>query len=64
MAKKKKQKNYVVTLYFHTNLTVPVCAENEQEAKDIARSKACEWSNLSALLEGMQEDDSPDVDEV
>lgn len=61
MTKKKKQP-YKITLYFHTNLSVYVEAENEKEAIEMAREKSTKHCYVSALLEGMQEDNAPDVE--
>lgn len=61
MTKKKKQP-YKVTLYFHTNLSVYVEADNEKEAIELAREKSTKHCYVSALLESMQEDADPDVD--
>lgn len=59
-----KKKFYDVTLYFHTNTTISVEAENEKEAIELARAKTCEKRYTQDLLEGMQEDSSPDVTEL
>ena len=62
MAKKKKQmKKYDVTFYYHTNMTVTVEAENEEEALELAELESTKECYTSQLLEGMQEDDDPDV---
>ena len=62
MAKKKKQtKKYDVTFYYHTNLTVTVEAENEKEALELAEWESTNECYTPQLLEGMQEDDDPDV---
>lgn len=53
-------KKYEVTLYYHTNATVVVEAENENDAIEAAYNKV----DNNELLEGMQEDDSPDVEEI
>ena len=59
-----KKKMYNVTLYFHTNTTVFVEAENEKEAIELARMKACEKGYTQDLLNGLQEDGAPDVCDV
>ena len=53
-------KRFKVTLYYHTNAQVEVEANNEQEA----RAKAYNEVNSQQLLEGLQEDDAPDVEEI
>lgn len=53
-------KKYEVTLYYHTSATVVVLAEDEDDAIETAYNKV---SN-EELLEGLQEDDDPDVEEV
>lgn len=55
-------KKYEVTLYFHTNATITVEAENERDAVEKAREEVCEYTDL--LMNGMQEDSSPDVSET
>ena len=57
-------KKFNVTLYFHTNTTVFVEAENEKEAIELARMKACEKGYTQDLLNGLQEDSAPDAEEV
>lgn len=52
-------KKYDVTLYFHTNATITVEAENERDAVEKAREEVCEYTDQ--LMNGMQEDSSPDV---
>lgn len=47
-------------MYYHTNCTVEIEAENEEEALESAYCVDC----TDQLLEGLQEDDSPDVEEV
>ena len=56
---KKKVKKFQVTLYYHTNVTVEVFAENEQEAKTNAYIEAAYHSQ--ELLDGLEEDSAPDV---
>lgn len=58
----KKLKKYNVTFYYHTNLTVTVEAENEKEALAIAEGEATHERHIPQMLEGLQEDDSPDVE--
>lgn len=53
-------KKFRVTLYYHTNCTVEVEAENESDAVQ----KAYQIDVENQLIEGLQEDDSPDVIEV
>lgn len=53
-------KKYTVTLYYHTSASVDVMAENEEDAIESAYNKV---SN-EELLEGLTEDDDPDVEEI
>lgn len=55
---------YEVTFYYHTNCTVTVEAENEEEALKKAESEVCDSKYEEQIMEGLQEDDSPDVVEV
>lgn len=57
-------KKYEVTFYYHTNCTVKVEAENEEEALAIAENKVCDPKYEAQIMEGLQEDDDPDVEEV
>lgn len=50
-----------VTFYYHTNVTVEVEAENEQEALANAQMEVENEKYNQALLDGLQEDNSPDV---
>ena len=59
MATKKKKFN--VTFYYHTNLTVCVEASDEKEALALAEAESVKECYKNQLLEGMQEDDDPDV---
>lgn len=58
-----KKKSYNVTLYYHTNTTVRVEAASEQEAIELARAEVSKECYTKDLLDGMQEDSSPDVNE-
>ena len=59
-----KQK-YSVTLYFHTNITLDaIYADNEKEAIEIARALSESDENQKFILEGLQEDSSPDVEPI
>ena len=53
-----------MTLYFHTNVTVEVEADDETKAVDAARNESCRDEYAEAILSGLQEDDSPDVKEI
>jgi len=53
-------KKYEVTLYYHTMASAVVEAENEDEAIELAYD-AIENEDL---LDNMQEDNDPDVEEV
>ena len=59
-------KKYNVTLYYHTNIDVEVIAENEEDAIELARQEAAcdDTDTIDTLLDGMQEDNSPDVEEI
>ncbi len=59
-------KKYEVTLYFHTNITVLVDAENEVDAIEQARQYAARDDNdaVEVLMEGLVEDNTPDVEEL
>ena len=59
-------KNYNVTLYYHTNITVYVDANSAREAVEQARQYAARDDNdaVEVLLGGLVEDDTPDVEEV
>lgn len=64
MAKKIKKEGlnlYRVTFYYHTNGSVLVKASSKEEALKMADSG--DITN-EALLEGLQKDDSPDVELV
>lgn len=58
------KRKYEVTLYFHTNVTVEVEADDETKAVDAARNESCRDEYAEAILSGLQEDDSPDVNEI
>ena len=58
---KPQKKSYDVTFYYHTNLTVKVEAESEEEALELAEAEAMRECYTNQLLEGMQEDNDPDV---
>ena len=55
---------YNVTFYYHTNCTVEVEAENEKEALRKAENEVCDDKYIEQILDGLQEDDAPDVEEV
>ncbi len=57
-------KKFEVTLYYHTNCTVTVEAEDEDEALENAYAEVCKEEYTRQILDGLQEDDSPDVTEV
>ena len=59
---KDNKKLFKVTLYYHTNVTVNVYAESEAVAKNLAYAEV--ENHTQELLEGLQEDSSPDVCEV
>ena len=53
-----------VTLYYHTNVTVEVEASNEQEARNLAYTKVSDEKYNQQILDGLQEDSAPDVEQV
>lgn len=55
---------YEVTFYYHTNCTVEVEAENDEEALDIAYLRVCDDKYTEELLQNLTEDDDPDVEPV
>lgn len=57
-------KKYEVTFYYHSNCTVVVEAENEKEALGLAENKVCDPKYEAQIMEGLQEDDDPDVVEI
>lgn len=57
-------KKYQVTFYYHTNCVVEVEAENDKEALLIAEDKLCTDECEKQIMEGLVEDDSPDVREI
>lgn len=59
-------KKYQVSLYYHTNIVVDVEAENEEAAIEAAREIGARDDEeiVDLLLNGMEEDDSPDVYEI
>lgn len=50
-----------VTLYYHTNVTVEVEAENEQEALELAEMEVDDEKYNEQLLGNLDEDNDPDV---
>ena len=57
-----EKKRYNVTFYYHTNLTVSVEAESEEEALALAEAESEKSCYTQDLLNGLQEDSSPDVE--
>ena len=57
-------KKYQVTFYYHTNITVEVEAEDEKEALRKAEIEQCDDKYTDDLLNGLQEDNSPDIEEI
>jgi hypothetical protein len=55
-------KEFQVTLYYHTNVTVNVYAESEEQAKILAYMMV--ENHTQELIEGLEEDSAPDVCEV
>jgi hypothetical protein len=53
-----------VTFYYHTNVTVTVEADNEREALANAQMEVENEKYNEQILGGLQEDSSPDVEEV
>lgn len=58
------KKRYEVTLYYHSNVSIVVDAENEQDAKEIAYNKMDEEENQKQLSENCYCDDDADVIEI
>ena len=50
-----------VTLYYHTNVTVEVEAENEQEALELAEMEVDDEKYNEQLLGNLDKDNDPDV---
>ena len=59
-------KKYQVSLYYHTSIVVDVEAENEEAAIETARQMGArdDEETIDLLLNGMEEDDDPDVEEI
>lgn len=57
-------KEYNVTFYYHTSLTVKVEANSEEEALEKARNEQCDDKYNYDLLVGMQEDGDPDIEQL
>lgn len=60
----KPSRKFEVTLYYHTNVTVEVEADDETKAVDAAMAESCRDEYAEAILSGLQEDDSPDIKEI
>lgn len=60
----KDLKKFEVTLYYHTNVTVEVEAEDEESARDAAYAEVSDEKYTQEILEGLQEDSDPDVVEI
>ena len=50
-----------VTLYYHTNVTVEVEADNEQEALELAEMEVDDEKYNEQLLGNLDKDNDPDV---
>ena len=64
MSNKKRNKimaKFNVTLYYHTNVTVEVEAENEEEALEIAEMEVDDEKYNEQILGNLDEDNDPDV---
>lgn len=59
---RSEKKRYNVTFYYHTNLTVSVEAESEEEALALAQFESEKSCYTQDLLNGLQEDSSPDIE--
>ena len=59
-------KKYNVTLYYHTNVTVTVETDSEDECEiiELAREEATSCDYDKELLGGLEEDSSPDIEEI
>lgn len=60
----KKKKNYEVTFYYHTNVTVEVKANSEEEALEKAEIEVGKKKYDAQVLHNIQEDADPDVYEI
>lgn len=54
--------HYVVTLYYHTNVVVDVQAISKEDAIAAARDKVGTGQFDESIIDGLQEDNSPDVE--
>lgn len=57
-------KKYRVTLYYHTNVTVEVEAQDEEEALENACEAAATNEYDYELLSNLVEDSDPDIEEI
>lgn len=57
-------KKYEVTLYYHTSITVEVEAKDEKDAIENAYAEAGKSEYDQQFLNNVQEDGSPDVEEI
>ena len=57
-------KRYKVRLYYHSSIEVEVSAINSKEAVETARSMAESVDAQQIVLDGLVEDDSPDVEPI
>lgn len=57
-------KQYEVTVYLHTNCTVIVEADNENDAVDVAFQKLDDGENIEQCMAGFVSDGAPDVFEL
>ena len=60
----KNLKKFEVTLYYHTNVTVEVEAEDEEDAVNAAYAEVSDDKYSQEILEGLQDDSDPDVVEI
>ena len=59
-----KKKRYSVKLYYHTNVEVEVWADSEKDAINAAEGLVGEPHYAEQILNGLQEDSAPDVEEI
>ena len=55
---------YAVTFYYHTNVTVEVEANNEEEALENAEIIVGDEEYDAQIIHNVQEDADPDVEEI
>ena len=59
-----RKKEYNVTFYYHTNVTVTVKANDEEEALERAEIEVGKKKYDAQIVHNVQEDAEPDIEEV